>query len=157
MSIPHYNLISKLLAGISVVALAFSIYALAVVRTPQWNPLGEYPDQIAKLVKPGFIHVTATKCAKVSVQVRGSFSFQRLTPTPGIFVLAGNGQSLKPKGCVDLTFDNLTPEEVKRIVRLDGPSTWIITGTETPFDGTGKQGVPRSWRTNSFTLTVEDL
>lgn len=119
-----------------------------------WDPLGEYPVQEVtngpKIPIAATVHVTATKCADVTVDVRGSSSWASVTP-PGTIIPSGQGAGQREAGCTVIDYENRIPDEVAAVVRAGGSTVWRIVGTETPFEE-GREGVPRAWRTEDFEI-----
>lgn len=156
------------LLAASVVLFLSAVVLLAVTLANQpaaaWAPLTPYADQkvlsqvagvkgpAVKLVKNGvtLVEVSAVKCSRENIRVRGSSAWQSIEPA-GAILNVTSGVAYRPKGCESRTYQNPVPPDVAALVRAGGPQLWVIAGTETPIraDGTG-EGVPAAWRTEEF-------
>ena len=161
--------LSRLFLMLATLALAGSLllfslgYAAQQFRTHRWNPLGAYPIQ--KVINrnhlvhlDGTVDVTAQKCARErEVKVRTSLIWLPVN-RPELFVPAvKGGQSVRYRSCgpspTQSSFGYHTPiPDGVRAAVAEGLHIWRIAGTETPYDDHGREGVPRAWTTETFTI-----
>lgn len=156
---------SKVLLVVAALAFGFGAilfglgYYQAHSRSDVWDPLGDYPSPQTIVNANGTIplsrtvDVRGTKCFDQPVVTRGGKYWQAVD-VRGTTIPDGQSVRLHPKGCETPTFHNEIPAEVQQIVAGGGPNRWTLQGTDTPIDPvTGRQGVPRTWQTEPFTLT----
>lgn len=171
---------------IIVVALVIGATGTALwIQNSRWDPLGEYPLQTISDPDPTPVNIpgynltqsslptiyldeqvrsTGIKCVgdpsekspDQIVTVKGILSWVSDEP-PGKIIETGRGGGKRGPHCVNYTFLNSVPPEVKEeIMRLSKlgihESTWHLTGTETPVREDGTEGVPRTWVTTSFRI-----
>lgn len=153
-----------LLVGLIALVIAGLLVAAVIVRptSSQYDPLGNYPQQTVDKLTYHLnqtVNVTAQKCAKSDgVMVHGDKSWTAVL-SPGIHINeAGGSSALRFKSCGptahtrEFHYRNLIPQAVAAIVRQSGPSLWRISGTDVPYDSEGRQGVARTWATQTFRL-----
>jgi len=155
------------LAAVSVSVLIVALVWTIWLKPAPYDPLGDYPVQKVTTSIPGVLGpatttdgvvlVTGTKCnnSRSAVTVRGETAWQSIDPRGGMVPL-GHAIAHRQAGCETRTFANPVPPEVAEITeRLGGKVIWRITGTETPLDRHGHEGVPRTWVTENFTVISE--
>jgi hypothetical protein len=149
--------------AITLALFAFG-YAAEQIRPPTWNPLGVYPQQtvinrehIVHL--GGTVDIVARKCAEVDeVAIRGSLQWVPVGHFEATVPVVSGALAIRYRSCGPtrdsrvFSYHNPIPETVAALV-AQGFHTWQITGTDVPFDRNGKQGVPRTWITDAFTIT----
>lgn len=154
-----------LILGLGSLALAIMMIVVVVATRHDgaaWDPLGSYPQQTVDggPFRVGeTVPVTARKCAdEDGVHVRGT-SYWQAVDVPGVIVQTANGaERQRFRSCgptpdtTAFVFRNDIPPAVVALVEAQGPSRWRITGTETPFDHDGREGVPRTWVTDTFVV-----
>jgi hypothetical protein len=138
----------------AIVSVAFTALTVIHAFEPEpWDPLGDYPLQVVLEVNDDHVITEGIKCnaSREDVQVRGEFGWQRVDPSGFAFPI-GQGTGVRTPGCERFTFQNNIPDEVRN-ADLPG-AQWRIVGTETPFRAEGADGVPHTWQTETFELSV---
>ena len=160
---------SRFLLALAAACLAIALVLLAAgyageqIRPTKWDPLGAYPLQTVinrnHLVHvDGTVDVVAQKCARVKqVNVRTSKAWVPVNRIELAVADTPGKLDIRYRSCGPTVtqstfgFHNPIPEQVKRLV-AGGYHVWRITGTDTPFDSKGREGVPRTWATETFTI-----
>lgn len=124
---------------------------LAAVREQAWDPIVPFETQHVLDVTRDHVIVEGTKCYREPVEVRGTRNWQSVDPV-GVLTTPRGGTAQRVEGCITQRFENTIPAEVFEAEAIRGPLQWVITGTETPTDASGRIGVARSWRTDPFML-----
>lgn len=127
---------------------------LAVVTDRAWDPIVPFETQRVIDVTRDHVTVEGIKCYREPVEVRGTRNWQSVDPV-GVLTTARGGTAQRVEGCITQTFENPIPVEVFEAEAIRGPLQWVITGTETPTDASGRIGVARAWRTDPFMLPPE--
>lgn len=176
--------VAAVIIGVAILGVG-SLGTVLWIRHNQWDPLGDYPLQTivdpdpTPVTIPGYsltqsalptiyldeqIQSSGVKCVgdvaeggpDRTVTVTGVLSWVSDEP-PGKIIEAGRGGGERGPHCVNYTFLNSIPPQVKAEIRRLGKlgiheSTWHLTGTETPVRADGEKGVPRTWVTTSFRI-----
>lgn len=179
----------SILAGVTIVlAMAMGAFftGAQVIKSQKWDPLAQYPVQQVVAEResstplPGGenyeedvtipvyywneeVEVEATKCVKVEediVQVEGNLAWVSDEP-PGRIIDAGTGVGPRGPGCVNYSYRNPIPDNVKaelEELKEQGieQSEWHLGGTEIPIEEGSREGAPRSWITITFRIIHED-
>lgn len=166
------RLIVALTAAIAIGALSVVLSVVAMVKADHddYDPLGDYPEQIVNSRVPGVegpavsagdaLSVTGKKCsnATTTVTVSGYHSWVSVEP-PGIIVEAGRASGVpRDPGCSTSTFTNPMPKGVReRIAELakagTATSVWKLAGEECPIPPAGEGvAVCRGWSSEDFTI-----
>jgi len=146
----------------SVVILVGVVVWQLVAQPAKPNPLGVYPVQRVADDQPrfatgeaytnvtGVVKINATKCNDTNhpVTIRGQSEWRRVEP-PGHTIKVGRGTDIRQPGCETFRYENNVPPAVAADVAKRGPSTWQITGEETPIVD-GREGETRAWYTENF-------
>lgn len=155
-----------LAAAIVLMAAALVLSLLAFLHRPegQWDPLGAYPQSVP--TKPMFhlneaVTLTGQKCSKVD----GVTTHITRTWVPanisGIAVQDENGvgrtryRSCGPSPTEHLyRYRDVIPAAVAAIVREDPihARVWVISGTDIPYDKSGRVGAARTYTSQQFEL-----
>lgn len=139
-----------------------------LLEPPPFDPLGEFPVQIVQNRVPGVdgpavvlgtgVRVRSTKCADSEVTVSGEWFWVSAEPR-GSTVPAGSTPAFtRPAGCVTTEYSNPMPDEVvqrtEELLSEGVAPSWYITGTETPLDDDGREGVAQVWQTENFVVVA---
>jgi len=171
---PYYVALATIMVAI-VSTLSFAVFQW--VEATRWDPLGEYPLQVASspnvpnqvdAADPGQIPtiylnekitVTGVRCVSDgagTVTVRGELWWVSDQP-PAFLLPAGEGGGKRGPGCVSATYRNPIPSIVREAIDdmvSEGikQSTWHLSGTEVPVKTNGDKGVDRTWNSTSFVV-----
>lgn len=158
--------LARILIVVALLSLFVAVIITGLVLTREtpgpWDPLGDYPQQTtSKLVYHlgDTVDTTAKKCARQDgVTVRSARAWKAVDD-PGVVVQFDTGtgnpryRSCGPdRRTAAYRFRNLVPDAVVALVKSGAARIWRITGTDTPYDASGREGVPRSWSTNPFMI-----
>lgn len=174
---PYY--VGMLVVVVSILTLA-SVAVTLWARAQRWDPLGDYPLQIASspnipgrvdapdlagiptIYRDEKITVTGIKCGAEpqAVHVIDVLRWVSDAP-PGELIETGRGSGDRGPGCISATYRNPIPKAVQDAITdmaADGitQSTWHMTGTETPIRSNGETGVDRTWVSTSFVILHTD-
>lgn len=150
------------------VVLLVAVLVAHLLEPPPFDPLGDFPVQSVENRVTGVggpavllgddVRVRSTKCADTEVTVRGEWRWVSAEPR-GTSVPAGSTPAFtRPAGCVTTEYANPMPDAVvERSLELLGDGvtpSWYITGTETPLDEDGGEGVQQVWQTENFVVVA---
>jgi hypothetical protein len=150
--IHHRNIRNVFVAAFAVAACGRGFWIAALMFAPEeaWALIGDFPVQRVLAVTPGAVTVEGTKCYLEAVTVEGNATWRSLEP-PGTVIESGIGVVHREPGCITQIFVNVYPPEV-----LESEATvWVLNGVERPIadsDGNPREGVPRGWITEPFTI-----
>ncbi len=150
------------------VAVASMLLWVELRGDDTFDPLGEYAEQdvtaeenadglpVVAIDDP--VEVVGTKCndSDEPVRITGVLSWQARDPA-GAVIEVGRGERVAEPGCIEQTFENLIPPEVRGLIAgqheagIPAP-VWRISGREVPIDGNGAEGVARTFVTEDFVV-----
>lgn len=171
---PYYVGLATIVVAI-VSTLSFAVFQW--VEATRWDPLGDYPlqlasspntpgevdvadpEQIPTIYMDQKITVTGVKCVSDDagvVQVRDELWWVSDQP-PAYLLFGGEGGGKRGPGCISATYRNPIPQNVRDAIDdmvAEGvtQSTWHLSGTEVPVKTNGDKGVERTWNSTSFVI-----